>query len=88
LNLEYSTVIKDGYGSNLLQQSFFGLNAAINIANASTATISNTNITAHNAANVFAYGEDTVVYVYDTDLYSSGPVSHGLCECLDNRLTT
>lgn len=79
LNLSYVTVVKSGYSSNLYQASFYGLNAAINVANDSTATISHSNITVHNgAANVFAYGARTVVHVSDTDLYSSGPVSHGL----------
>lgn len=94
LNLSYSTIIKEGYGSNLYQSSFYGLNAAINIANASTAVIDNVNITVHNgAANVFAYGEGTVVTISNSDLYSSGPVSHGLCKSCsvfpgDNLLTT
>jgi len=79
LDLSYSTVVKEGYGSNLFQSSFFGLNAAINIANASTAVIKNSNITVHNgAANVYAFGTGTEAYVYDTSLYSSGPISHGL----------
>jgi hypothetical protein len=79
LNISYVDVIKEGYSSNLLQSSFFGINAAINVANASTAGIDHANITVHNgAANIFAYGDDTVVYVSDSDLYSSGPVSHGL----------
>ncbi|KAL1616984.1 hypothetical protein SLS56_011172 [Neofusicoccum ribis] len=61
------------------QASFYGLNAAINVANDSTATITHSNITVHNgAANVFAYGASTIVYISDSDLYSSGPVSHGL----------
>ncbi|KAI3401191.1 hypothetical protein diail_11896 [Diaporthe ilicicola] len=37
------------------------------------------NVTVHNgAANVYAYGSDTVVNVTNSWLYSSGPVSHGL----------
>ncbi|CAK7232873.1 hypothetical protein SCUCBS95973_008405 [Sporothrix curviconia] len=79
LGLSHVDVVKYGYSSNLLQASFYGFNAAINVANASTATIKNTNITVHNgAANVYAYGTDTVVYVDNSWLYSSGPVSHGL----------
>ncbi|KAJ5279588.1 hypothetical protein N7478_004960 [Penicillium angulare] len=79
VTIEYSTVIKEGYGTWLNQASFFGVNAAVNIANQSTAYISHSNITTHNgAANVFAYGTDTVVYVDDVDLYSSGPTAHGL----------
>ncbi|KAF9636598.1 hypothetical protein BFW01_g7494 [Lasiodiplodia theobromae] len=79
LNLSYVDVIKHGYSSNLYQASFYGLNAAINVANASSASITHSNITVHNgAANVFAFGDNTIVYVSDTDLYSSGPVSHGL----------
>jgi hypothetical protein len=79
VNLSHVEVIKEGYCTWLNQASFFGINAAINIANSSTAYIENSNITVHNgAANVFAYGTGTTVYVSNTDLYSSGPVSHGL----------
>ncbi|KAF3002850.1 hypothetical protein E8E15_000573 [Penicillium rubens] len=79
LNVSYVTVIKEGYSTWLNQASFFGVNAAVNIANDSSAWISNSNITVHNgAANIFAYGNDTVVYVDNVDLYSSGPVSHGI----------
>ncbi|KAL4959056.1 uncharacterized protein BDV14DRAFT_194077 [Aspergillus stella-maris] len=78
-NLSNIEIIKEGYCTWLNQASFFGVNAAINIANASTANITNLNITVHNgAANIFAYGTGTTVYVSNTDLYSSGPVSHGL----------
>lgn len=79
LIMDHVTVIKEGYSSNLLQASFFGLNAAINVANASSASISNCNITTHNgAANVYGYGTGTVIYANNTDLYSSGPTAHGL----------
>jgi hypothetical protein len=48
-------------------------------ANASTAYLDNVNVTVHNgAAQIYSYGTDTVVYVNNTWLYSSGPVSHGL----------
>jgi hypothetical protein len=37
------------------------------------------NITVHNgAANIYVYGTDSVAYVENTWLYSSGPVSHGV----------
>lgn len=79
VGLDSTTVVKHGYSSNLFQASFYGLNAAINIANASTVSISNVNVTTHNgAANIFAFGSDTVVNVENTWLYSSGPTSHGL----------
>jgi hypothetical protein len=79
LDLSFVDVIKSGYSSNLLQASFFGVNVAINVQNGSTATLSHANITTHNgAANVYAYGTDTVANVSHSDLYSSGPVSHGL----------
>ncbi|PYH32051.1 uncharacterized protein BO87DRAFT_441599 [Aspergillus neoniger CBS 115656] len=79
VNVSYTDVIKKGYSTWLNQASFFGVNAAINVANASTAYIDLSNITVHNgAANVYAYGTGTTVYVSNTDLYSSGPVSHGL----------
>ncbi|KAL4947828.1 hypothetical protein BDW69DRAFT_189834 [Aspergillus filifer] len=78
-NLSNVEIIKEGYCTWLNQASFFGVNAAINIANASTVNITNSNITVHNgAANIFAYGTGTTVYISNTDLYSSGPVSHGL----------
>lgn len=79
VNVSYSKIIKYGYSSNLFQASFFGVNGAVNIANKSVAYIDHTNITVHNgAANVFALGTGTTVYVSNTDLYSSGPTSHGL----------
>ncbi|PYH92411.1 hypothetical protein BO71DRAFT_457442 [Aspergillus ellipticus CBS 707.79] len=79
VNLSYSNVVKEGYSTWLNQASFYGVNAAINVANKSTAYIDHSNITVHNgAANIYAYGTGTTIYVSDTDLYSSGPVSHGL----------
>ncbi|PYI01639.1 hypothetical protein BO78DRAFT_353318 [Aspergillus sclerotiicarbonarius CBS 121057] len=79
VNVSYTDVVKDGYLTWLNQASFFGVNAAINVANASTAYIDHSNITVHNgAANVYSYGTGSTVYVSHTDLYSSGPVSHGL----------
>ncbi|KAL3462462.1 hypothetical protein BJX64DRAFT_277181 [Aspergillus heterothallicus] len=78
-NLSSVEIIKEGYTTWLNQASFFGVNAAVNVANASTAYIDQSNITVHNgAANIFAYGTGTTVYVTNTDLYSSGPVAHGL----------
>ncbi|KAJ0122512.1 hypothetical protein J7T55_003025 [Diaporthe amygdali] len=79
LDLSYVDVVKYGYASDLLSASFWGFNAAINVANASTASLDHVNVTVHNgAANVYAYGSDTVVNVTNSWLYSSGPVSHGL----------
>lgn len=79
VNISYSTIIKYGYASNLYQSSFFGTNAAVNVANASTAYLDHVNITTHNgAANVYSYGTGTYVYVDDSTLYSSGPTAHGL----------
>ncbi|KKY31247.1 hypothetical protein UCDDA912_g08800 [Diaporthe ampelina] len=79
LDLSYVDVIKYGYASDLTSASFWGFNAAINVANASTASLDHVNVTVHNgAANVYAYGTDTVVNVTNSWLYSSGPVSHGL----------
>ncbi|CZR51379.1 uncharacterized protein PAC_01254 [Phialocephala subalpina] len=79
LNLSYSTIVKSGYASNLLESSFWGFNAAINVANASKAQLDNINVTVHNgAANIYVYGTDSVVYVNNAWLYSSGPVSHGV----------
>lgn len=49
------------------------------VANQSTAYINDINVTVHNgAANIYSYGADTVAYVNNAFLYSSGPVSHGL----------
>lgn len=45
-------------------------------ANASSGAFDHINITVHNgAANVYAYGTDTIVNVSNAWLYSSGPVS-------------
>ncbi len=39
----------------------------------------NVNVTVHNgAANIYVYGTDTVAYIDNAWLYSSGPVSHGV----------
>jgi hypothetical protein len=74
-----STIIKQGYSSDLYQSSFYGLNAAINVANASVAVLDYVNVTVHNgAANVYVYGNDSYAFVSNSVLYSSGPVSHGL----------
>ncbi|GFF53414.1 hypothetical protein IFM46972_09774 [Aspergillus udagawae] len=63
VNLSHVEVIKEGYCTWLNQASFFGVNAAINVANSSTAYIENSNITVHNgAANIFAYGTGTTVH--------------------------
>jgi hypothetical protein len=79
VNISRSTLIKNGYSSDLYQSSFYGLNAAVNIANASVAYLDNVNVTVHNgAANIYVYGNNSYAYVSDSSLYSSGPVSHGL----------
>ncbi|RDW63975.1 hypothetical protein BP5796_10477 [Coleophoma crateriformis] len=78
LNLSYVNVLKEGYSDDLIEASFWGFNAAIN-ANASTAYFDHVNVTVHNgAANIYAYGTGTVVYLENAWLYSSGPVSHGV----------
>ncbi|KAJ5093853.1 hypothetical protein N7456_009714 [Penicillium angulare] len=79
INMTYIDVIKNGYASSLNQASFYGANAAINVANASVSYIDHSNITTRNgAANIYAYGTNTTVFVTNTDLYSSGPCAHGL----------
>ncbi|PMD14251.1 hypothetical protein NA56DRAFT_584071 [Hyaloscypha hepaticicola] len=79
LDLSFVNIEKSGYASNLLWSSFYGFNAAVNVANASKAHLDNVNITVHNgAANVYVYGTDSIVYVDNSWLYSSGPVSHGV----------
>ncbi|KAJ5651983.1 hypothetical protein N7507_009409 [Penicillium longicatenatum] len=78
-NMSSVDVIKYGYASSLNQASFFGVNAAINVANASTANIANSNITTRNgAANLYAYGTNTTVTITNSDMYSSGPCAHGV----------
>ncbi|KAL2835349.1 hypothetical protein BJY01DRAFT_252726 [Aspergillus pseudoustus] len=79
VNLSRVDVVKRGYSTWLNQASFYGVNAAVNVANGSTAHISHSNFTSHNgAAGIFAYGDNTTVYVSNTDFYSSGPVAHAL----------
>ncbi|GAQ45084.1 hypothetical protein AtubIFM55763_006528 [Aspergillus tubingensis] len=79
VNVSYSTIVKHGYSSDLYQSSFFGLNAAVNVANESVANFDHVNVTVHNgAANIYSYGNNTYVSISDSSLYSSGPVSHGL----------
>lgn len=79
LSLSYVDIKKSGYAYNLLWSSFYGFNAAINVANASTAHLDHVNVTVHNGgANVYVYGTDSVVHVDNSWLYSSGPVSHGV----------
>jgi hypothetical protein len=79
LNLSFVEVLKEGYSTSIFQSSFFGVNAAINVQNASTAFFDHINVTVHNgAANIYSYGNNTVVHVDNAYLYSSGPVSHGL----------
>ncbi|KAI1629964.1 hypothetical protein EDD37DRAFT_604829 [Exophiala viscosa] len=79
VSVEYSTIVKYGYSSNLFQASFYGLNAAVNVANGSTLSLSNVNITTHHgAANLYTYGSGSTTYVDNAWLYSSGPTSHGL----------
>ncbi|KAJ5946978.1 hypothetical protein N7454_003817 [Penicillium verhagenii] len=79
VNISQSVIIKHGYSSDLYQSSFYGVNSAVNVANASVAYLEHMNVTVHNgAANIYVYGNDSYAYVSDTDLYSSGPVSHGL----------
>jgi len=80
LNLSYVDVVKSGYSANLLLASFYGFNAAVNVANASVVYFDHINVTTHDgAANIYAYGTDTVAYIENAFLYSSGPVAHGVC---------
>ncbi|KKY14444.1 hypothetical protein UCRPC4_g06720 [Phaeomoniella chlamydospora] len=79
VDVSYTTIIKYGYSTDLYQSSFYGVNAAVNVANASIASFDHVNVTSHNgAASIYGYGNDTYVYVNNSDLYSSGPLSHGL----------
>ncbi|CAF1354041.1 unnamed protein product [Adineta ricciae] len=68
LNMSFVNIYKHGYSSDLLQASFFGVNAAINVQNGSRSYFDHLNITTHNgAANIYSYGNG-----------SSGPAAHGL----------
>ncbi|KAJ5547320.1 hypothetical protein N7494_004905 [Penicillium frequentans] len=79
VNVKDTEVIKFGYSSNLVQSSFFGVNAAVLAANHSQLYLSDVNITTHNgAANIYAYGSDTLIDAENIWLYSSGPTAHGL----------
>ena len=79
LNLSFVNIIKYGYSSNLLQASFFGVNAAINIQNGSRVFFDHLNVITHNgAANLYSYGNESYVYIENSVLYSSGPAAHGL----------
>lgn len=49
------------------------------VGNGSVATLDNLNITVHNgAANVYTFGTGSETTITNSQLYSSGPVSHGL----------
>ncbi|KAJ5355544.1 uncharacterized protein N7496_012756 [Penicillium cataractarum] len=79
VNLTDDTIVKHGYSTNLWEASFWGLNAAVNIQNTSISYITDINVTTHNgAANIYAYGSETVVHIDGAWLYSSGPAAHGL----------
>ncbi|GLA62233.1 hypothetical protein AtubIFM55763_003543 [Aspergillus tubingensis] len=77
--VDHTEVVKFGYSSNLIQASFYGVNSAVLVANNSQLRLTDVNITTHNgAANVYAYGTDSVAYIDNAWLYSSGPTAHGL----------
>ena len=79
LNLSFVNIVKYGYSSNLLQASFFGVNAAINVQNGSRVFFDHLNVTTHNgAANLYSYGNGSYIYIENSILYSSGPAAHGL----------
>ncbi|KAJ5646666.1 hypothetical protein N7490_003038 [Penicillium lividum] len=79
VNLTDDTIVKHGYSTNLWEASFWGMNAALNVQNTSVSYITDINVTTHNgAANIYAYGSDTVVHIDGAWLYSSGPAAHGL----------
>ncbi|CAF1353994.1 unnamed protein product [Adineta ricciae] len=79
LNMSFVNIYKQGYSSDLLQASFFGVNAAINVQNGSSSYFDHLNITTHNgAANIYSYGNGSYVYIENSVLYSSGPAAHGL----------
>lgn len=79
VNFTDDTIVKYGYSTNLWEASFWGMNSALNIQNTSIAYVTDINVTTHNgAANIYAYGSETVVHVDGAWLYSSGPAAHGL----------
>ncbi|KAJ5192288.1 hypothetical protein N7449_008430 [Penicillium cf. viridicatum] len=72
-------ILETGYSTKLNWPSFYGFNAAINVANASTATLDHINFTVHNGTpRIYTYCTDTTVSITNSWLYSSGPVSNGL----------
>lgn len=80
-NISLSDVIlyKGGYSSDLTQSCFYGLNAAMLVANGTTANLENVNITTHNgAAGVYSYGSGSVVTVDGAQVWTTGPNAHGL----------
>ncbi|UJR16679.1 hypothetical protein I4U23_003579 [Adineta vaga] len=79
LNMSFVNIYKEGYYSDLLQASFFGVNAAINVQNGSRSYFDHLNITTHNgAANIYSYGNGSHAHIENSVLYSSGPAAHGL----------
>ncbi|KAM0751313.1 hypothetical protein T439DRAFT_313638 [Meredithblackwellia eburnea MCA 4105] len=79
VDFDHVDVVKYGYFSDLNQASFFGVNAAVNVANGSTVTATHVNTTTHNgAAGWFTYGAGSVLNVSHSNFYATGPLSHGI----------
>ena len=80
LVLNDSEVTKSGDTTSEDESNFFGLNAAVAAASASTLTINSSSITtsAEGANAVFATGENTVVRAADLVIHTAGNSSRGL----------
>ncbi|KAJ9486078.1 hypothetical protein VN97_g7278 [Penicillium thymicola] len=69
--------------------NFYGFNAIINVANASTAALDHINVTVPNSApSIYAYGTDTTGTTANSCLYFSGPTSNGPYESGNGIITT
>lgn len=77
LTLDGATINKTGDSSNTENSEFYGVNAGILTTSNGTTTIKNSKITtdAKGANAVFATGENSKVYIYDTEIITTGSSS-------------
>lgn len=75
--LENATINKTGDSTNTENSEFYGVNAGVLTTSNGTTTIRNSKITtnAKGANAVFATGENAKVYVYDTEIITTGSSS-------------
>ncbi|KAJ5987628.1 hypothetical protein N7451_011993 [Penicillium sp. IBT 35674x] len=63
-NYSDNIIVKHGYSTNWWEASFWGMNTAVNVHNASESYITMIDVTTYNGAtNIYAYRFDTVVHV-------------------------